>query len=270
MADKLPHSRILTPVADTDVANKAYADEAGPDGTSNGIAVNKQSANFELDNSQYASVADSDAFTGITEMTVECWFTVESQVAVIDGFAGKSDTGSNQSFYFGTRDGTSFQTLFSSNGSSTGAFLITAHGGLTLGKWYHFAATWDGATGLHTVYLDGVVIGTPTNQHTGTLYDSALPFNIGKLGDHPYWQDGDLSELRVWNVARTIEEINDNMFRSVSGGELGLVVAYHLDGNFRDAGPNLLHCAGVNTPTFTSSIPWGAPAQSLVVYGGAV
>ena len=49
---------------------------------------------------------------------------------------------------------------------------------------------------------------------------------------------GEMDEVRVWNVARTAEEIGDTMNRKLEGNESGLVGLWNFDdGTARDSSP---------------------------------
>ena len=94
------------------------------------------------------------------------------------------------------------------------------------GAWHHVAATFDG-TNLKA-YLDGVQIGT--NQ-AKTFNTTGTPFSIGYRGvaNSENFQ-GDIDEVRVWNVARTAAQLGSNC--PLMGNEAGLVAYYRFDQGF--------------------------------------
>ncbi|MDO9068905.1 MAG: LamG domain-containing protein, partial [Deltaproteobacteria bacterium] len=86
--------------------------------------------------------------------------------------------------------------------------------------WTHVAGVYDGAT--MKIYINGTLENTVVQ--TGVLRESDLPMYIGKAP----WTDynnfnGQMDELRVWNVARTQAQIQYAMNRSLAGNEAGLV-----------------------------------------------
>ncbi|KAJ3202169.1 hypothetical protein HDU67_000731, partial [Dinochytrium kinnereticum] len=147
------------------------------------------------------------------------------------------------------------------------------------GIWNHVAMVSTGLGGTHTMYLNGDVVaqvpgniamrennrGLPPSNATGFI-DAAMAGNIV------------VDELRVWNIARTTEEIRSTMAAKLTGKERGLYM-YHdfdsfdvqKDGSylFRDIGPYGfdLICRGYNSPTgcpFTrSSIPIGGSWSNI-------
>jgi len=79
-------------------------------------------------------------------------------------------------------------------------------------KWYHTAVTYDGK--VATLYLDGEVIGEADRK--GTITESTQDLFIGSEtdGNQPnasYNFFGIIDEVRVWNVARTPDEIKQGM-----------------------------------------------------------
>ncbi len=103
--------------------------------------------------------------------------------------------------------------------------------------WHHVAVTMDGVKGIRTFYLDGQV-----DAHFGwepaeekrpgeekvpeKLGTSDRMLRIGSDRDAPDDVDhlhGYVSELRIWNRARTDAEIQADAFRRLSGAEAGLI-----------------------------------------------
>ena len=97
----------------------------------------------------------------------------------------------------------------------------------TVTQWVHVALVWDGLA-LRT-YVNGVARITtlaPTGQPLATLaglfYVGCLPLNFSCF-------NGLFDELRVWNVARTPDEIMANYTKAVVGNEAGLVGYWKFD-----------------------------------------
>jgi hypothetical protein len=89
-------------------------------------------------------------------------------------------------------------------------------------QWVHIAMTWDG-TAMRT-YVNGVVRLTD-NATTATpmLATKAGPLIIGCNPENSACFNGWFDEFRVWNVARTDQQIMDNYNRPLVGNEAGLV-----------------------------------------------
>ena len=96
-------------------------------------------------------------------------------------------------------------------------------------KWTHIAFTRTG-DGAGTIYANGDIIAT---ANMGTDLPSSADIVIGLQRRSPgNGFDGQISEVRVWNYARTYEEIVGNKNRRLTGQEYGLVCLYPLNENF--------------------------------------
>ena len=109
---------------------------------------------------------------------------------------------------------------------------------LNAGEWYHIAATYSYATREVCIYVNGKLqsrgtdlgnpASTPFNLAGRAFYDLYLQnpslyeqykgwgnfrqFFLGKSYDDTRQLNGDITEVRVWNVARTEQEIWENMY----------------------------------------------------------
>lgn len=90
------------------------------------------------------------------------------------------------------------------------------------GRWTHVAVSFSSANGLR-FYLDGDLLHTATA--VGNLEAGEGEFRIGARDDsqYPEYFSGDIDEVRIWNVARTSDEIRTMMHRELDGLEPGLV-----------------------------------------------
>jgi hypothetical protein len=98
-------------------------------------------------------------------------------------------------------------------------------GSITPNTWHHVAGTYDGSE--FVLYVDGTRV-------SSTLRSGLIGTNTVDLiiGNHPSLNrpfDGGIDEVRVWNVARTQQEIQNDMNRELSGSELGLIGYYRLN-----------------------------------------
>ncbi len=109
---------------------------------------------------------------------------------------------------------------------------------LNAGEWYHIAATYSYATREVCIYVNGKLqsrgtdlgnpASTPFNLAGRAFYDLYLQdpvkneqykgwgtfrqFFLGKSYDDTRQLNGDITEVRVWNVARSEQEIWENMY----------------------------------------------------------
>lgn len=109
---------------------------------------------------------------------------------------------------------------------------------LSTNKWQHVAMTFDVANRIMIFYLDGVEISRTTSAPSfsggvvnlgSKLSDfSGNKFYVGYSYDTSRDFVGDMSEVRVWNVVRTPEEIAENMYE-VDPETPGLVAYWKMD-----------------------------------------
>lgn len=90
------------------------------------------------------------------------------------------------------------------------------------GKWYHIAMTI--ADGITKVYINGDL--KATFPKGGSL-SGGDPFLIGRSYSGGRGIQARLSETRVWSVARSAEEIKDNMYK-VDAKSSGLLAYWHM------------------------------------------
>jgi len=140
-------------------------------------------------------------------------------------------------------------------GSGTNWIGITADASYTYAanNWCHLAYVVTPTD--CTIYANGVQIGT-TNYASSTpvLYDAThTNIYIGQYGAGEYF-NGQLSEVRIWNTARTATQIQTSMSQRLTGGESGLVGYWRCD---EGSGTTLTATVGANG-TLAALTGWAA------------
>lgn len=167
------------------------------------------------------------------ELTVEAW------VRAVDGDCGTLvGNGQAASYRLALCEGVSF-------GHGGAASVLGASHPLGDG-WHHVAATFD-AEGVRTLYVDGTVVlqpgwEPPHEVREGEvsmpvrLGSSVFPLRIGSDRDDPDRDPlhGYVRELRIWDRARSAEEIRETAFTDLDGGEPGLVGLWPFTSDLRD------------------------------------
>lgn len=149
------------------------------------------------------------------EFTIEAWIKTTVDGSILSG----SDATLNQDFVFGI-DGAKLRFQMNSNSvvlSFTSYPILIADN-----NWHHVALT-KNSSGLFTMYVDGVMT-TPQNSPSVPVIFS----QIGTSMSLPNF-NGSLDELRVWNVARTVAEINGAKDSELLCSESGLVACYQFN-----------------------------------------
>jgi len=123
-------------------------------------------------------------------------------------------SGTNPGFSIFTYDELSSVQIRDSSENS--ANIITGPN-LNNGNWHHVAATVNRATQLLTLYTDGVLISTADTTAVGTLVNNDQKAQIGETLDSDsgtprlFHLDGKIDDVRIYNYARTAEQIAEDM-----------------------------------------------------------
>lgn len=131
---------------------------------------------------------------------------------------------------------------------------------LPVNEWIHIALVFDTTTGEFIYYQNGVVVKSGTGaSKMVTLDGTSNGCYIGKAWDSERWLPGEISELRVWNIQRTAQQIAANPYE-VDPTTPGLVAYWKFDegtGNLITDYANGTNLTGSSTPTW---VPVEIPA----------
>jgi hypothetical protein len=114
------------------------------------------------------------------------------------------------------------------NAVYTAIFDVT---GFSPSTWYHVAVTYDAGTNFMQLYINGTPVGGSGSGNPVGVY-SETNLYIGAFNDGSqiaYQFDGQIDEVRVWNVARTATEIANNRNCGLTGDEPGLLAYYRFN-----------------------------------------
>ncbi|OHB63343.1 MAG: hypothetical protein A2168_02495 [Planctomycetes bacterium RBG_13_50_24] len=174
-------------------------------------------------------VADSQSLRSFSDaITIEVWLKASSFYAedwAISSIVRKNVAEGAENFLLRFRNMNG--SLYAQMGlGEVGTLRVPSE--FDVNKWYHLAGTYDGHT--ITVLVDGLAI---ANQNaSGRLRIDQSDLYIGK-GDPEYLHGecfhGELDEIRIWNVARSQEQIQAAMNTPLTGKEDGLVAYWNFD-----------------------------------------
>ena len=199
--------------------------------------------------------------TSLTAITIEAWVyhntlpasvvqryvTINPEVAVLryDGSGGVNKL----HFY-----------IKKTNGS---LYALQAENVLTTGTWMHVAGTYDGTT--MKLYLNGKLLSSATPA--GGLYPPSGSFSFSANGAEAF--NGKMDEVSVWNSARTITDIREDMYRTAPTANANLKNYWQFNDG---SGTTLSDMKGTatgtlqNTPTWVAStIPFAAGAVNTQI-----
>lgn len=95
-----------------------------------------------------------------------------------------------------------------------------------VGRWFHLAVTHDASNTIR-IYLDGELMST-TQAKQATPINLAGSCYVGYSWNDNRWWPGMICETRLWNVARTQQEIRENMY-TVDPAAEGLLAYWKFD-----------------------------------------
>ncbi len=166
----------------------------------------------------YFATASNIAALNITaDITLETWIKFDQTHSDWVRLIGKGD---NSNRTYGLWLGTDGKLLFQINGTPTG-LNFSSTTALQPGIWYHIAAVRNGSSAK--ILINGVEDATATTAVSPQT--NTFPLTVGYGTMHTYLK-GSLEDVRVWNIARSVSQIQQGMYNSIAGNESGLVAFY--------------------------------------------
>lgn len=212
------------------------------------VPTGDQCLDLELSSSQYASKTTPSGISFTTVFSAEAWVKLESYGSAMSIIVRRSASSNGFNFWINAtgkvvidaiRIASNYKSKMSSNA-------------VPLGQWVHIAATLDLAANTSTIYINGIAETVVSNDvGTATSFTQAGDLKIGQ-DNNPYYFDGRISEVRLWDDVRTQSEIRDNMNQKLTGSETGLIGYWPLDGNFDDLTANNNDMTGQNGAVATT------------------
>ncbi|NBI28065.1 LamG domain-containing protein [Chengkuizengella marina] len=190
--------------------------------------VNIREASLAFDGvDDYVDIGVSNAFT-VSELTMEAWIKTPEEMSqqwrnIVSKSEGNDVSTRDYNFYVqSTEDFQKIGYLHFSSGIF-GASIVELPTPYEPNTWHHIAVTVDN-TGLQKYYSDGEYIGE--FQGVAGIADNDYPLWIGKSNN--LW-NGIMKDVRLWNKARSEEEILSTINKELIGNESGLIGYWKLD-----------------------------------------
>jgi ribosomal protein S17E len=215
-------------------------------------ATSTKSLQFDGALNSHVAAPNSAALTITGNVTVETWVKLDDVTKfspLVSFGVGPSELNANNILYYLLMPSNGVVRMFHENGSGTNN-LVDIATSIVQGEWTHLAAVRDVAAKTWTLYKNGSLVGSggyannPDGGTTSQLY-------LGREQASTFL-DGQLDDVRIWNTARTAQQIADNYRTTLTGNQGGALVAhYTLEG---DSGTTVTDKAGTNNGTITGGV----------------
>jgi hypothetical protein len=146
--------------------------------------------------------------------TIEFWARRKSKDAQMIAVSQGKDS-KNQGLLCGFRASNVFTFAFSWNDLES----KTAYA--EIGEWHHWACVYDHAQGNRVIYRDGEQVASDKSNGS---YAGSGALLIGARGSGADKFGGEIAEVRIWDVARTQEQVRRTKNLHLTGKEKGLVL----------------------------------------------
>jgi Concanavalin A-like lectin/glucanases superfamily/Bacterial Ig-like domain (group 3)/MBG domain (YGX type) len=213
----------------------------------------------------FVQVPSTPSLNPTSQITVEAWINPSSLSNPLQGIAGNWNdlTGnnrtnllwlqSNHAAFYVSHTGSDFPSVLSTTTVQTN-------------HWYFVTGTFDGT--YLNMYVNGVL--EATQYSPGTIDTNNLPFYIGRVdggGSGPKDFDGQIADVRLWNVARSSSEIQSDMTEAAPTSATGLAGDWQL----AQGGSTVVDLSGSqNDGSLSSPPPSLAPVNggTVMIQGG--
>jgi concanavalin A-like lectin/glucanase superfamily protein len=207
---------------------------------------------FTATQGQYIQVADSPDLDPTTGITIELW--VSNYPTGAQGQACRSILGKDFLTSWGIAIcGTALRSYLHGTAQDGGV--------IPTGEWTHIAVTYDGVNRIH--YINGEQISVFPDAVP--LASNASAVRLGSDVSADYQPQGAIDEIRLWNVARTIEQIRGSINVAITSAQAGLIAVWNMEPGLTDVvgGHNGVNIGGVPFLTFPVTLSCGSSTSTF-------
>lgn len=172
---------------------------------------------------EYINCGNNNLFNTGNELTIEAWFR-SYDAGWNTKILGKMSNTLNNGYVMGQYLLMNYAEVFTPDHYEIQAGSIPLDS-----AWIHFATTYKAGEKMKC-YVNGILVGE-TAVSANPIASNNEPFIIGVApwDIHALQYFGHIDEVRIWNVARTIDQINNTIYKRLNGNETGLVAYYDFD-----------------------------------------
>lgn len=168
--------------------------------------------------------AISSTLSTSNKITVEAWVRPTIGLVGTECIIGNHNNPNNEMQFSLKFSSVNFQ-FYIGNSSIATFSAVNSAASPTLNVWQHVAGVWDGT--VASVYVNGMLSGTASITYTAMGATSNSLIIGGNSMNENF--NGDIDEVRIWNVARTICQINDYKNCEIPTSASGLLANYHFN-----------------------------------------
>ncbi len=146
--------------------------------------------------------------------------------------------------------------------------IVPLGGNFNAGEWYHLAIVADRANNRIRAYLNGtLVVDAAHTSWPNSFPATVFGYGFEQTADRDF--NGALDEIRFWRLARSQNEIRENMHLTLKGTETGLLSYYQFNNDQTVGSPNSVRDAvGTNHGNCLNMTNAHARTAEVAVAGG--
>lgn len=186
-----------------------------------GTCIHIDYDDFQTDNiRRYVNCGNSGFLNPGNELTMEAWVRIYDS-GWNQKIFGKLNPSFNSGYMMAVDQGKIYPELWNPTGNDLLVGFIPP-----LGFWVHFATTFTAGDSM-IAYVNGVNVGATSVGANGIATnndDLIIGIAPWDLSNFQYF--GDIDEVRIWNEARTEEEIRASMFTEITSPTAALLAYY--------------------------------------------
>lgn len=172
---------------------------------------------------EYIDCGNNASFNTGNELTMEVWFR-SFDAGWNTKILGKMSNTLNNGYVLGQYLLMNYSEIFTPDHYEIQAGSIPLDS-----AWIHFATTYKAGDKMKC-YVNGVLVGeTAVSANPIATNNESFIIGVAPWDIHALQYFGHIDEVRIWNVARTVTQINSTMFKRLNGDETGLVAYYDFD-----------------------------------------
>jgi|GEM_PF-4531486 len=215
-----------------DLADCPMGDASCADCNGNGVPdscdiLTEQFA-LSFDGSDYVFVPNSASLSITSNLTIEMWARMGNPAGGSQQLLIKGDDSSGQDPYF-IRVGSNNLEFGIDGDAGQTARLFAPIGQFDWTTYHHIAAVLDDDADEMYLYIDGVAIASTTTAITPMTVQTPHYLTLGGTVGAGQAFAGTLDDIRIWSLARTETEIQENFDGRLTGEEAGLVALWRCD-----------------------------------------